>query len=157
MKKTNGFIILMTLLPWLTVPFIGAKSLRRFLPSSIFMSLFLIAEGRFAEKKKWWWFPFNLKPNVLGEIPLIIGPFFVGTIWIMRYTFGKFNTFFLTNLIIDSLFTYFGMDLFKKLGYATLVRLSKIQLSVLFLIKTLLLYGFQIIYEKSVSKLSSSK
>ncbi len=99
MKKTNGFIILMTLLPWLTVPFIGAKSLRRFLPSSIFMSLFLIAEGRFAEKKKWWWFPFNLKPNVLG----------------------------------------------------------KIQLSVLFLIKTLLLYGFQIIYEKSVSKLSSSK
>ncbi|MDT3766390.1 hypothetical protein [Priestia filamentosa] len=148
MKKTNNFIFLMTLLPWITVPFLGVNTLKRFLPSSIFMSLYLIAEGRFAEKKKWWWFPFNVKPNVLGEIPLIIGPFLVGSLWILKFTYGKFNLFLLINIIIDSLFTYIGTNLFRKIGYATLVRLTKFQLSIVFLIKTFLLYGFQVIYEK---------
>lgn len=148
MKKTNGFIIIMTLLPWLTVPFLGGKVLKRFLPSSLFMSLYLVAEGRFAEKKKWWWFPFNVKPNVVGEIPLILGPFLVGSLWILRYTYGKFKLYLLINLIVDSLFTYIGIDLFKKIGYASLVRLTKFQLSMVFLIKTFLLYGFQVLYEK---------
>ncbi|WP_100407462.1 hypothetical protein [Bacillus solitudinis] len=157
MKKTNGFIFLMTILPWLTVPFLGVKVLRRFLPASIFISLYLIAEGRFAEKKKWWWFPINVKPNMLGELPLIIGPFLVGALWILKFTYGKFNLYLLINIIVDSLFTYLGMDLFKKIGYATLVRLSKFQLSIVFLIKTFLLYGFQVIYERCFKYISPSK
>jgi hypothetical protein len=155
MKKINGFVILMPLLPWLTAPFLGVKAIKRFLPSSIFMSLYLVAEGRFAEKKKWWWFPFNVKPNVIGEIPLIIGPFLVGSLWILKYTYGKFNLYLLTNLIVDSLFTYFGLEWFKKIGYVSLVRLTKFQLSIVFLIKTFILYGFQVIYENCIRHFSS--
>jgi hypothetical protein len=157
MKKTLGFIIIMTLLPWLTVPLLGVNTLKRFLPSSIFMSLYLIAEGRLAEKKKWWWFSFTVKPNVLGEMPLIIGPFLVGSLWILKWTYGKFNLFLLINIIVDSLFTYIGMDLLKKIGYVTLVRLTKSQLSMVFLIKTFLLYGFQVIYERCFKYFSSPK
>ncbi|WP_251032318.1 hypothetical protein [Mesobacillus foraminis] len=98
MKKTNGFIIMMTLLPWLTIPLLSIKTIKRFLPSSILMSLYLVAEGRFAEKKKWWWFPFNLRRNVVGEIPLIIGPFLVGSLWILKYTYGKFKLYLLETL-----------------------------------------------------------
>jgi hypothetical protein len=155
MKKTNGFIILMTLLPWLTVPLLGVKTFKRYLPSSIFMCLYLIAEGRLAEKKKWWWFPFTVKPNVLGEMPLIIGPFLVGSIWILKFSYGKLKLFLLINIIVDSLFTYIGMDLFKKMGYVTLVRLTKFQLSLVFLIKTFLLYSFQVVYERFLKNFSS--
>lgn len=160
MKNLNRFILAMTVLPFLTIPLLGMKTFKRFLPGSLFMSLYLIGEGRFAEKRKWWWFPFKVKPNVLGEMPLIIGPFFVGSLWILKYTFGKFNLYLLVNVIVDSIFTYFGLDWLKKVGYVSLVRLSKVQLSIVFLIKTFILYGFQMVYEKylrSPSKDSVSK
>lgn len=152
MKKTTGIIILMTILPWFTVPFLRKKTVRRFLPSSIFMSLLLIAEGSFAEKKKWWWFSTSVKPNFLAEIPLIIGPFFVGSLWILKCTFGKFKLYLLINFIVDSIFTHIGTDWFKKIGYASLVKLSKFQLSIVFFIKSLVMYGFQFLYEKCFRK-----
>jgi len=49
------------------------------------MSLCLIAESRFVEKKKWWCFPYSIKPNVLAELPLIFGPFLVGALWGLKY------------------------------------------------------------------------
>ncbi|WP_160725982.1 hypothetical protein [Bacillus sp. USDA818B3_A] len=155
MKKLNLVLISMTILPFLTIPILGVKTFKRFIPGALFMSLYLIAEGRFAEKRKWWWFPFRIKPNVLGELPLIIGPFFIGSIWILKYTFGKFNLYLLINLIVDSFFTYFVLDWLKKIGYVSLVRLSKFQLSLVFLIKTFILYGTQLFYEKLFKKQTS--
>lgn len=141
----------MTLLPWLTLPFIGSKTIQRFLPGALFMCVYVFFEGTFGEKKKWWWFHFNVKPNVLGEVPLIIGPFFVGSLWILKYTFGNFKLYLLINLIVDSIFTYFGLTWFKKIGYVSLVRLSKLQLSLVFMIKSFVMYGFQVLYEKVFS------
>lgn len=137
----------MALLPWFSIPLLGLKTFKRFYPSSMIMCIYLIAEGRLAEKRKWWWFPLNIKHNVIGELPLIIGPFFIGSLWILKYTYGKFKYYFFANLAVDSLFTFLIMDWFKKIGYVTLVRLSKIQLSLIFLIKTFILYGSQLWYE----------
>lgn len=149
MKKANNlWIVLMVLLPLFSLPLMGKKTITRFLPGGIFMSLYLIAEGRFAEKRKWWWFPYSVKPNVLAEFPLIFGPFLVGSLWILKYTFGKFNLYLLVNILVDAFFTYFGLNWLNKIGYVSLVRLTKIQLSIVFLIKTFVLYGFQVLYEK---------
>lgn len=114
------------------------------------MVIYLFFEGRLAEKRKWWWFPFKIKPNVIGELPLILGPFFIGSFWILKYTYKKFNLYFLVNILVDSLFTYYALDLFKKFGYVTLVRLTKFQLSIVFLFKTFVLYGFQVFYDKVI-------
>ncbi|MFV2049419.1 hypothetical protein ACEWK1_18955 [Metabacillus sp. YM-086] len=156
MKKLNLLMILMTILPWLSVPLLRGLTFKRFLPAALFMSLYLVAEGRFAEKKKWWWFPFNVRPNVAAELPLIFGPFLVGSLWILKYTYGKFNLYLLINLLVDSVFTYFGIEWFKKIGYVSLVRLTKFQLSLVFLIKTFLLYGFQVVYERYFLQKASS-
>jgi hypothetical protein len=148
MKKRNLYILLMAILPWFTLPLLGAKTFKRFLPGALFMSLYVTLEGMFAEKKKWWWYLFKGKPNVLGEMPLIFGPFFIGSFWILKYTFGKFKYYVLVNLLVDSIFTYFTVDWFKKIGYVTLVRFSKIQLSLIFLVKSFVMYGFQVVFEK---------
>lgn len=152
MKNPNKSILLMTILPWLTVPFIGKSTIKRFLPGALFMGLYVMAEGRVAEKKKWWWFPINIKPNVLGEMPLIWGPFFIGSLWILKYSYGKFPLYLFINIIIDSIFTFFGIKWFNKIGYVSLVRLTKPQLSLLFLVKSFAMYGFQMIYERFFSK-----
>lgn len=120
------------------------------------MSLYVTAEGYLAEKRKWWWFPFHVKPNVIMELPLIFGPFFVGSLWILKFTFGNFKKYVVLNLVIDSLFTFIGVNFLKKIGYVSLVRLNKFQLSLVFLIKSFLMYGFQFIYEKYISRKRSS-
>jgi hypothetical protein len=51
MRNTKLFMILMTLLPWLSVPLLNAKTFNRFLPSTLFMCLYFAAEGYLAQKK----------------------------------------------------------------------------------------------------------
>ncbi|MEH7109959.1 hypothetical protein [Bacillus sp. JJ1764] len=148
MKHTNKFVFLMAVLPWLSIPLIGKQSLKRFLPASLAMVIFVIVEGVYAEKKKWWWFTYNIKPNFLGEFPMIFGPFIVGSLWILKFTFGKFNWYMILNLLVDSFFTYFGIPILRKIGYGSLVRLTKPKLSLIFIIKSLLLYSFHLYYEK---------
>lgn len=150
MKNTKVLLIIMTILPWFTLPLIGGKTIKRFLPGAIFMALYVTLEGAFATKRRWWWFPINAKPNVLGEMPLILGPFFVGSLWILKYTYNRFFLYFIVNLIIDSFFTYFMVGWLKKIGYVSLYRINKVQLSLIFMIKSLVLYGFQSIYEKVI-------
>lgn len=157
MKKVIHLNVGMLLLSWLSLPLLGKKTVKRFFLSSILMSLYIILEFRFAEKRKWWWFPASLRQNFLGGFPLILGPFLIGSMWILKFTYGKFNLYLLVNILIDSLFTYFGMNWFKKIGYASLVRLTKFQLSLVFLIKSFVLYGFQILFEKLTRKSSSQE
>lgn len=154
MKKLNFYILLLFLLPWLSLPLLGKKTITKFLPGALFMGFYVTLEGMLAEKRKWWWFPFRIKPNVLGELPLIWGPFFIGSFWILKYTYKKFNLYLLVNIVVDSLFTYFILDIFKKFGYVTLVRLTRFQLSIVFLIKSFVMYGFQVFYDKMIRGIS---
>ncbi|MGR3765727.1 hypothetical protein [Rossellomorea sp. NS-SX7] len=151
MKNRTLMITLMALLPWLSIPFLDNKTFRRFLPGTLFMSVYLLAEGTIATKRKWWWFPFHIKPNVAAELPLILGPFFVGSLWIFKYTYGRFSMYFLLNLIVDTFFTTIMLNWFKKIGYVTLIRFTRFQLSLLFLLKSISMYGFQSLYERVFS------
>lgn len=151
MKNRRLLLLLMTVLPWFTVPFIHPKTIKRFLPGSLFMCLYLMIEGSIAERKKWWWFTVNFKPNVIGELPLIFGPFLAGSLWIFKFTYGKFPLYVLLNLIIDAFFVYPFIDWLQRIGYVSLVRLSKLNLSILFLIKSIAMYAFQYLYEACFS------
>ncbi|SCC29170.1 hypothetical protein GA0061094_3761 [[Bacillus] enclensis] len=151
MKKRNLLILLMALLPWLSLPFIGSKTFKRFLPGTFFMSIYLLVEGSVAEKRNWWSFSSSLKPNVLAELPLIFGPFFIGSLWIFKFTYGKFMSYFVTNLIVDAFFTIVMLNWFKKIKYVTLRKFTRLQLSLLFLAKSISMYGFQFLYEKVFS------
>ncbi|NQD64790.1 hypothetical protein HP456_02465 [Bacillus haikouensis] len=151
MKNRKRLITLMALLPWLSIPLLSKKTLKRFLPGTLFMCVYLVAEGTVATRRKWWWFPFSIRPNVLAELPLILGPFFVGSFWIFKYTYGKFSMYLLLNLMVDSFFTIFMLNWFKKIGYVTLIRFTRLQLSLLFMLKSILMYGFQYYYEEFFS------
>lgn len=152
MKKNTSYILLMTIISWTSLIFIDKKSFKRFIPGALFITLYLLVEGIIAEKKKWWTFHYKVKPNFLGELPLIIGPFFAGSLWILKYTFKNFKLYLLINLIIDSIFTYLLTEWIKKIGYVSLERLTKAQLSIIFMIKQISMYGFQFFYEKLMNK-----
>jgi hypothetical protein len=148
LKYAKLLLPALMVLSWFTVPLLGKNAVKRFLPASILISLVVRAESVIAKKRRWWWFYKKLHPKLTGEFPLIWGPFLIGSMWILKFTYGKFLIYMITNLFFDTFFTYWFIDIGKKLGIMSLVRLKKIQLSSIFFFKSLLLYGFQIIREK---------
>ncbi|KHF38643.1 hypothetical protein [Halalkalibacter okhensis] len=151
MKYPKIFNLLMIILPWLTVPFLVKHDFKKFLPGTIFMSIYLLFEASIAEKRRWWTFYAKIHPKVWGIIPLIIGPFFIGSIWILKFTYGKFFRYLVLNLVVDGFFTYLLIPWLTKIKYVSLVRLKRYQLSLLFLLKSVLMYGFQYYFENKVS------
>jgi hypothetical protein len=148
MRYSKLLLVLMMIFSWVSIPLLGKREIKRFLPAGLFITMIVTIEDLIAKKRKWWWWYEKLHPKLSGIVPLLWGPFFIGSMWILKWTYGKFIRYIIINLIVDSVFTYFLVDLFKKIGIASLVRLKKYQLSMLFFLKSLLLYGFQFVKEK---------
>jgi hypothetical protein len=148
MKQSKLLLVAVMILPFFTLPLLGRKTFKRFLPTALFMSGLLLGEGYIARKYDWWTFYKRIFPPLNGLIPFIVGPFFVGTLWILKFTYGKFIRFIIVNLITDSVFTYIMVDVLRKLRIGELLRINKFQLSTLFLFKSLLLYGVQFLLER---------
>ncbi|MFB6469497.1 hypothetical protein ACE38V_22450 [Cytobacillus sp. Hz8] len=148
MKYSRILLLALLVVPWLTLPLLGKKTFKRFLPASLFISLVVSLESVIAKKRRWWWFYQRLHPKLSGEFPLIWGSFLIGSMWIMKFTYRKFYIYLFTNLIVDTIFTYPFVKFLKKTGTASLVRLKGFQLSILFFIKSLLLYAFQFCMDK---------
>ena len=140
------YLLAMLILPWLTVPFLGKKAIKRFSLSALFISLFVAGESVIANKRRWWRVFERINPNLMGEFPFIAGPFFIGSIWILKLTYGKFLRYLLLNFSASLLFVYPGIWLLKKLGISSLIRFKHYQMLLIFLYKQLLMYGFQTIF-----------
>lgn len=92
----------------------------------------------------------KLNSKLVGEFPLIWGPFLVGTMWILKYTYGRFYLYLITNLVVDSAFIYAIMSLLEKSRLVTLNEIKKFQMSILFFVKSVFLYGFQFMVESLI-------
>lgn len=66
------------------------------------------------KRRKWWVF-YN-KPNsyLFNEFPFNIGPFLVGSMWILKWTYGNLKKFIFLNVIVDGAFAYIMAPLLKR-------------------------------------------
>ncbi|MDV2582405.1 hypothetical protein [Alkalibacillus haloalkaliphilus] len=145
--KTKWYLLGLTIIPWISIPFMDKHSIKRFLPVSILMGILLIGESLVARKKVWWWIYKKPHPKIMGETPLILGPYIVGSMWMLRFGFGNILRYSILNLFVHFIFVYVLMDWFKSIGYWSLVRLKKYQLLLLFIIEAIILYVTQLIFE----------
>lgn len=152
-KHSKSLLLLMMTLPFFSLPFMGWNSIKRFLPAALFISVFVTIEDVIAKKRKWWRWYEGIHPKLSGIVPFVWGPFIVGSLWILKLTYGKFIKYTILNLFVDSIFTYLIVRLLEKLGIGSLVRLKKYQLSSLFFLKALILYAFQLLKEKGLKNL----
>ncbi|WP_160723800.1 hypothetical protein [Bacillus sp. USDA818B3_A] len=148
MKYNKMFLFVIMLVPWLSVPMLGKKNFKRFLPAAFFITVWISVESILAKKRVWWKFYDKLIPNVMGELPFLIGPFLIGSIWILKFTFGNFFRYLIVNLVTDVLFVYPGMFALKRMGIISLIRMKHYQMGILFMAKSVLMYVFQFMVEK---------
>lgn len=142
MRLSRVLILLLLGLSWAVLPLAGWNSIKRFMPASLFMCIMVMIEDAIAEKFKWWTIHPAFSTKIRGIIPFAAGPFFTGSVFILKYTYGKFPLYLLLNLAVDSFFVYPFYKWFKTLGVWTLVRMNQLQLLATFFIKSMLMYGF---------------
>jgi hypothetical protein len=139
--------VAMVLITWLTIPLLGSRNIKRFLPASI---LIVVIDGisiQIGKKLKWWVFYNKPKSYLFGEFPFSIGPFFVSSLWTLKWAYGNFKKFILLNAIINVIFAFPVANFARKFRYYTLVRLTNFQFFLNFISKAFLLYGIQYLFE----------
>ena len=99
--------IVMVLLSWLSLSFLGWSHIKRFLPASVLAVILEALNTQVGKKRKWWVF-YN-KPNSYfsGEFLFNIGPFFVFSLWGLKWAYGNFKRFILLNAMIHAFFALF--------------------------------------------------
>jgi hypothetical protein len=142
-RQSRFLIILMMVLPWFSIPLLGRRTIKRFLPAAILMSFVVRVNNITAKKRNWWRFYSSVHPKVSGDIPFIVGPYFLASLWLLKLTYGRLPLFLTINIIGHILFAFPGMKLLKRLGIVSLVQLKPIYLTLLLTIRGFLLYGFQ--------------
>lgn len=66
LKVAKPILLGMLVLSWLTLPLLGKKEIKRFLPASVLMSVLVALEMRLAKKRRWWWFYVKIHPKLSG-------------------------------------------------------------------------------------------
>ncbi|MBB2481957.1 hypothetical protein H5P36_17425 [Bacillus sp. APMAM] len=153
MKMRIFLNIAMVLLSWSTLPFFGLQNMKRFFPVSLLIGVIEAVNVLIGKKRKWW--VFYHKPNsyLFNEFPFNIGPFLIGSMWILKWTYGKFSRFVLLNAIVNAFFAFPFSVLSKKIRYYTLVRFNHFQFFLYFFLKAFVFYWLQYLYEKKTTKL----
>ncbi len=144
--------IAMVMLAWSTLPFLGLQNIKRFLPTSLLIGVIEVANAIIGKKQKWWVF-YN-KPNsyLFGEFPFNIGPFLIGSMWILKWTYGNLIQFTLLNAIVNAFFSFPFSVFAKKVRYYSLVRINGLQFFLYFFSKSYVFYWIQFMLEKKASK-----
>lgn len=146
MKHTKLFYLLLLILPWLTVPFLGKNALKRHLPAAIFICTFTKIIDTYGERKKWWRFYKGIPPFDSMNF-FNLGPYLVMSLWILKMTYGKFLLYIISNTILHLLFNLLGLKLVAYSKIFSLIKLKKLQYFCINCMRALLLYGFQYIYD----------
>ncbi|MFC4619556.1 hypothetical protein ACFO4N_12615 [Camelliibacillus cellulosilyticus] len=149
------FSLAILILPWLTVPFMGKRSFLRFLPVASFVNLFLSVFSLICNQKKWWKTNNPISPGSI-DFTYILGPYFVATLWIFKFAYGKFPKYLITNMVLDLVNAFPLPYIGDKFG---IVKFIKMKHTVWYLINVslaVLIYGFQYGVERSI-RLSNKK
>ncbi|WP_100407591.1 hypothetical protein [Bacillus solitudinis] len=140
-------LLLILIFPWLTTPFIGRESFKRFLPASLLMSGLGFLEDYLAVKLDWWKFNVKLHPKLIGGAPYNLGPYIISSLWTLKFTYGKFPAFMLLTTISNAIFAFVFLNIVSRFGLLTLRGMSKTQFYVTLCIRAVFLYITQVFFE----------
>ncbi|WP_174732428.1 hypothetical protein [Mesobacillus harenae] len=142
------FNISIIMIPWLSLLFIGKRSVKRYSVAGVFIVIFEIINHMYGHKQNWWKFYGKPKAFIKDELPFSVGPYMPLSMWLLKISYGNFKKFVLLNAIADGLFAFLFMDILKKFKIVRLNRLNRLQFFIYIHYKAYLLYGVQFLFEK---------
>ncbi|MFS0907263.1 hypothetical protein AB3N02_30240 [Priestia aryabhattai] len=148
-RRHLGFNLSIIMIPWLSLLFIGKRSIKRYSLAGIFIIIFEIINHLYGHQRKWWKFYDKQNSFIKDELPFSIGPYMPLSMWLLKFSYGNFKKFVLLNVIADGIFAFFFIDVLKKFKIISLNRLNHFQFFIYLHYKAYLLYGVQYLFEKA--------
>jgi hypothetical protein len=147
-RRHKIFNLSIILIPWLSLLFIGKRSIRRYSIAGIFIIIFEIINHLYGHKRHWWKFYEKRKSFIRDELPFDVGLYMPFSMWILKYSYGNFKKFVLLNVLSDGLFAFLFINILNKFKIVRLNRINNIQFFIYLHYKAYILYGVQYLYEK---------
>lgn len=129
-------------LAWASTLFLKKEEMRRYMPAALFciVALTFILEAGIT--LQWWVVTETTFPLV--NMPIFIyGSYLIGTIWILKYTYGRFWIFLATNIILDFILIFFILDWLVQRGVC-IFYISYFQVLLITTLLAVLIYGYQL-------------
>jgi hypothetical protein len=139
----------MIIVSWMTMPLLGKRTIKRFFFSSILAVLLCSLDALIGKRRKWWTFNKNTHSFVRNEFPFLIGPMLMGSMWVLKFTYGNFKKFILVNAIGQMIFVGPLTRFFTKIKLYRLEKFNEFQFFLYFFYKSFFLYGCQYLIENS--------
>jgi hypothetical protein len=151
LKRKIIFNIGMLLIPWLSLFLLEKKEVKRYFPAAFIVIILEMVTEKIGQKRKWWIFYANPNTFILNELFFSMGPFLIGSIWILKLTYGNINNFLLLNAATDGIFAFVLTKILDKMKIARLERFSEFQFFIYMFCKVPFLYGAQYLFDKKIS------
>ncbi len=151
-KRHKVFNLSIILIPWLSMLFLGKRSIKRYSVSSGLIGIFEILNRLYGHKRNWWKFYDKPKTFIRDELPFDVGPYVPLSMWILKFSYGNFKKFVLLNVFVNTIFAFLFMPLLKKIKIVRLHRLNYFQFFIYIHYKAYILYGIQYLFEKVKSE-----
>ncbi|MCU9614868.1 hypothetical protein OEV98_15090 [Caldibacillus lycopersici] len=149
------FVVLIRILllsTWATLFFVPKKSIKRFLPvttMSAFLTMTTVFIGSYFN---FWEIKGGNKARIYNLLSLLVGAFSVGTLWIFKWTYGKFWLYLLINVAQNILYAFPIISFFEKMNFIKYVKFTRIHHLIVSLSYSLILYVYQWFLEKPYTK-----
>ncbi len=134
---------------WASVLFLPKKTFIRYSAPAIFASSLVLIVSFLAIPLKLWRVNGGIKTKIFNDLSFIFGPFFMGTIWIFRLTYGKFGLYMLGNLIMNSFLAFPLSSIYQKLKVYKLINFKRKYLLLTYITFAILIYGYQVVLDKA--------
>ncbi|WP_227521972.1 hypothetical protein [Bacillus solitudinis] len=138
---------LLFLIPWFSLLFIGQSSLKRFLPVALFVTVINTLVYQAAYHYNWWREADLFGWDKVANVPWVYSAYLVATIWIFKWTYGRFKLYLIVNLVLDGAYIYLWYPIQEKLGMAS-GEMSPHTTYGIMIAVALLIYLFQVWLEK---------
>ncbi|MCM3364081.1 hypothetical protein ACTQ5K_11140 [Niallia sp. Sow4_A1] len=138
-------------LSWLTLYFMPKKAVKRYIPSATMSALLVMITVFIGSHYKSWKVKGGNKTRIYNILSVILGPFSVGTIWVLYFTFRKFWIYILANFVQNFIYAFPILTFLKKVGFIKYVRFTRIHHLYASMSYALIIYFFQLYLEKGTS------
>lgn len=148
-KEMKLFSIVMIIIPWLSVLLMDKRSFLRYLPVASFVNLFISVFSVVSNKRRWW---VNKNPFSPGNVDFsyILGPYFVATLWIFKFTYGNFPKYLITNVILNTFNAFPMAAMWEKVGAFKFKKINHVGWYLICIILSIIIYVYQYFVEKSI-------
>jgi hypothetical protein len=148
-KRHVLFNLIIIIIPWLSLIFIGKRNIKRYSLVSVIIGYFETLNHIYGNQRKWWKFYDTPKSFLRDELPFDIGSYIPLSMWILTFSYGNFKKFVLLNALANGIFAFIFMPFIKKIKIVRLNRLNYLQFFIYIHYKAYILYGLQYLFEKT--------